>query len=79
MVEQGSSEQFANAIIRNKTKTITQAIRTDREPAEIIPGLFLGSIAPAIFSRETDSLGITHILAAAKGIEPSPVNLRHDQ
>ena len=42
----------------------------DRKAAEVVPGLYLGSIASMIFSEELDSIGITHVLTVAKGIRP---------
>jgi len=77
MITEESTEEFANVVILNKTKTIIQAIKTDREPVEIIPGLYLGSIAPAIFSKGIESFGITHILTAAKGIKPTHVHFQY--
>lgn len=55
---------------KTKTKPILEAAYNDRKAVEIIPRLYLGSIASMIFSQELDSVGITHIVIAAKGIQP---------
>ena len=43
---------------------------TDSEPAELAPGLYLGSVGAAISKPVLKRLGITHILGVASGILP---------
>ena len=44
--------------------------KNDRELIEIVPGLYIGSIAASIFSRSLKDVGITHIVCALKGVKP---------
>lgn len=70
-----STKEFAEFMRKTKIKPILEAAHNDRKAVEIIPGLYLGSIASMIFSQELDSVGITHIVIAAKGIQPFHVTL----
>lgn len=53
-----------------------ESAKNDRKAVEVIPGVYLGSIASMIFTRELEAAGITHILTAAKGVRPFHVRLR---
>jgi hypothetical protein len=59
-----------------KSKQIMESAKNDRKAVEVIPGVYLGSIASMIFTRELEAAGITHILTAAKGVRPFHVRLR---
>ncbi len=44
--------------------------KNDRKPVEVVPGVYIGSVASSIFSRGLKEAGITHILSALKGTKP---------
>eukprot|EP00826_Nyctotherus_ovalis_P066860 TRINITY_DN992_c0_g1_i5.p1 TRINITY_DN992_c0_g1~~TRINITY_DN992_c0_g1_i5.p1 ORF type:complete len:149 (+),score=42.99 TRINITY_DN992_c0_g1_i5:27-449(+) len=69
-IPEGSSEEFAELKIKIKKKPIIEAATKDRKAIEIVPGLYLGSIAAMIFSQELESAAITHILTVATGVRP---------
>ncbi len=47
---------------------MVQLARNDRAPVEVVPGVFIGSVAASIFSRGLKEAGITHAIVAVKGI-----------
>ena len=55
--------------------SIIELVKKDRKPIEIIPGLYLGSIASIIFSKEAREMGITHVITATKGLKRVSVSI----
>ena len=45
-------------------------VKSDSEPSEVVPDVFLGSIGAAHNREVLERLGITHILTVAGGFEP---------
>ena len=43
--------------------------KKDKVPMEIVPGLYIGSIASVFFPKQLENLGITHIVSAIKGVK----------
>lgn len=58
-------------IIMTEIKAIfaIKHMKTDNIPAEIIPGLYLGSIGAAFSRKNLQDLGITHILCVADQVK----------
>jgi len=54
---------------------VLKLAKEDRTPIEIIPRLYIGSVASIIFSKDLKDAGITHAVIALKGIKPIHVNL----
>ena len=46
-------------------------MKTDQNPSEIIPRVFLGSIGTALLKHKLHEFQITHILCAADKIKPA--------
>ena len=53
-----------------KAMTAMKLTREDKEPAEIMPGLYLGSVGCAFNQESLQRNGITHILTCADKISP---------
>lgn len=53
-----------------KAVSTAKLVRTDREPAQVLPGLYLGSIGAAFSLDVLKEHGITHVLCVASGIAP---------
>ncbi len=73
-VPEGTSEQFAVLVARLKANMVTQLAKNDRTPVEVIPGLYIGSVASIIFSNGLKAAGITHTVMALKGVKPLHVS-----
>lgn len=53
-----------------KAMSAMKLCKDDNIPAEILPGLYLGSIGVAFNKESLDKHGITHILTCADKIKP---------
>lgn len=62
-------------MIAIKAMTAMKLTREDKEPAEIVPGLYLGSIGAAFNKESLDKHQITHILTCADKINPRYPNV----
>ena len=54
---------------------IAQAVKKDRALDEVVPGLYIGSIASVIFSKALNAVAITHIITTIKNINILHVDL----
>ena len=57
-------------ILMFKTMTAIKLAKDDKTPAEIVDGLYLGSIGAAYNKESLELHGITHILTCADSIKP---------
>jgi hypothetical protein len=48
-----------------KAMSAMKLTREDNQPAEILPGLYIGSIGAAFNKESLDKNGITHVLTCA--------------
>ena len=48
---------------------LVQLAKKDKKPIEIVPGLFIGSLASIIFPEQLKKMGITHVVSAMKGVK----------
>lgn len=53
-----------------KAMSAIKLTRDDNIPAEIIPGLYLGSVGAAFNKESLQKFGITHILTCADKLKP---------
>jgi hypothetical protein len=53
-----------------KAMSAMRLSKDDNQPAEIIPGLYLGSIGAALNKESLMRNGITHILTCAANMKP---------
>ena len=53
-----------------KALTAMKLTKEDKQPGEVIPNLFLGSIGAAYNKEVLTEIGITHILTCAANIRP---------
>ena len=60
------SPKLMESIKRMSISRLANLATNDRELTEIVPGLYLGSIAGLIFSSNLKNSGITHILSLIK-------------
>lgn len=52
-----------------KTLVAINLMKNDKEPAEIIKNVFLGSVGTALSKRKLDELKITHILSLVESMK----------
>mmetsp|Transcript_17410 Transcript_17410/g.16605 ORF Transcript_17410/g.16605 Transcript_17410/m.16605 type:complete len:133 (-) Transcript_17410:500-898(-) len=64
------SEKATKLYLALKALTALRMTKDDNQPAEIIPGLFLGSIGAAFKKESLVQHGITHILTCADKLKP---------
>lgn len=62
---------FELAIQRIRALLALNKLKNDREPAQIIEGLYLGSIGAAMSKDTLQNLEISHILTVADSIKPT--------
>lgn len=53
-----------------KAFATTKKLKEDAVPAEILPGVYLGSIGAANNVQALQALGVTHVLTVAQGLNP---------
>ena len=69
--EETSKEQFVTNVMKQIRMFLAlKYCKTDNIPAEVIPGLYIGSIGSAMSKNVLKELGITHILCVADSISP---------
>lgn len=67
----GSKEEFVNKVMKQIRMFLAlKYCKTDNIPAEVLPGLYIGSIGAAMSKTVLQELGITHILCVADSINP---------
>lgn len=69
-------QQMERAAKIMKLTMMTKLLKSDAEPAEVIPGVFLGSIGAAQNEQRLLELGITHVLCVGKDIAPKTTLVR---
>lgn len=52
---------------------ITRLANNDRELVEVVPGVYLGSIASIIFTKTLKEIGITHVISIVNDLKLSYV------
>jgi hypothetical protein len=57
-----TKDNIQHLMERIKIIFVMKYLKTDYQPAEIRPNLFLGSIGAAFSKKTLDSLGITHVV-----------------
>lgn len=57
-------------IRRRRVVRAAKKVKEDCEPAEVLPGVYLGSIGAAHSKEVLQQLGVTHILTVAAGFAP---------
>jgi hypothetical protein len=69
--EQVNKDEFVNKVMKQIRMFLAlKYCKTDNIPAELIPGLFIGSIGAAMSKSKLQEIGITHILCVADSINP---------
>ena len=53
-----------------KTLTAMKLTKNDKQPAQVIKNVYIGSIGAAYNEKALESAGITHILTVANKIKP---------
>jgi len=66
---EGLSDKVHQLFKNIRSMMLINLAKSDRNPVEILPGLYIGSIASTIFSEKLKELGITHAISALKGIK----------
>ena len=56
--------------VTKKRSLAAKKIKEDSIPAEVVPGVFLGSVGAAHDRGALDSIGITHVMTVAGGFPP---------
>jgi hypothetical protein len=59
-----------------KAMSAMKLTRDDNIPAEILPGLYIGSVGVAFNKESLQQFGITHILTCADKLKPRYPNVR---
>ena len=67
------SEKALALMQQIKNFMVVHLAKNDRALVEILPGLYIGSIASSIFSKGLKASGITHVVGAIKGLKPTHV------
>ena len=63
-------QQIERAAKIMKLTMMRKLLKSDCEPSEVVPGLFLGSIGAAQNESRLTQLGITHVLCVGRDIAP---------
>mmetsp|Transcript_492 Transcript_492/g.1834 ORF Transcript_492/g.1834 Transcript_492/m.1834 type:complete len:256 (-) Transcript_492:184-951(-) len=66
----GQGERVRKILSLVKCLLTAKKVKSDSEPSEVVPDVFLGSIGAAHNREVLERLGITHILTVAGGFEP---------
>lgn len=70
-----AKKKFDLLMTQIKTMFGLHYMKNDNMPAEIIPGLFLGSIGAALTKKSLIDLGITHILCCCDNVKAAFPNV----
>ncbi len=66
---QGVSDKVRELIQNIRSMMLVQLAKNDRTFSEVVPGLYIGSIASLVFSKKLKETGITHVVSALKGVK----------
>ena len=59
-----------------KAMSAMKLVKEDNIPAEVVPGLYLGSVGAAFCLESLQKFGITHILTCADKLRPRFPNVK---
>lgn len=69
--EEISREQFVTNVMKQIRMFLAlKYCKTDNNPSEVVPGVFIGSIGAAMSKNKLKDIGITHVLCVADSITP---------
>ena len=72
---QGLTQKAYELTLNIRSMMLVHLAKNDRTLTEVIPGLYIGSIASLIFSKKLKELGITHVISALKNVKSPHVFL----
>ncbi|OMJ80961.1 hypothetical protein SteCoe_18668 [Stentor coeruleus] len=68
--EPTNDQAIANIMKQIRMFLALKYVKTDNIPAEVVPGVYIGSIGAAMCKGKLKEVGITHILCVADSISP---------